>query len=101
MVPMVYRNYEYHEYFVYSHDGSRSRNDLIRRYQILQKLYISHCPVSAAGHPGGCYGTFFILDFAEITRGKYMAPMISAVVLGLGVLANLVQYMAEKKRNIN
>ena len=33
----------------------------------------------------GCYGTFFILDFAEITRGKYMAPMISAVVLGLGV----------------
>lgn len=49
----------------------------------------------------GCYGAFFILDFAEITRGKYMVPMISAVVLGLGVLANLVQYMAEKKRNID
>lgn len=48
----------------------------------------------------GCYGTFFIVHFAEITRWKYVVPVISAVVLGAGMIAVSVQYLAERKRNM-
>ena len=49
----------------------------------------------------GCYGAFLVYHFMEITTWKYLVPVAAGMVLGIGILAVGVQFVSERKRNID